>query len=152
MPFSNHLIFLFFRDELVLFHYSSKYLEHTEASANTADCLNALYRVLVASFDKTDADSLKAAAEHLLSKLGDPAAVVVGSSPGDGKVSLVATFSPSVVKKGVQAGKLVGTIARMCGGNGGGRPNFAQAGGRQPEKLEEALEKAREDIKSQLSK
>jgi len=109
-------------------------------------------RVLVASFDKTDADSLKAAAEHLLSKLGDPAAVVVGSSPGDGKVSLVATFSPSVVKKGVQAGKLVGTIARMCGGNGGGRPNFAQAGGRQPEKLEEALEKAREDIKSQLSK
>jgi alanyl-tRNA synthetase len=117
---------------------------YTEASVNTADdCWNALYRVLVASFDKTDADSLKAAAEHLLSKLGDLAADVVGSSPGDGKVSLVATFSPSVVKKGVQAGKLVGTIARMCGGNGGGRPNFAQAGGRQPEKLEEALEKAR---------
>ncbi|KAG0568562.1 hypothetical protein KC19_6G029100 [Ceratodon purpureus] len=109
-------------------------------------------RVLVASLDKIDAESLKAAAEHLLSQLGDPAAVVVGSSPGDGKVSLVATFSPSVVKQGIQAGKFVGTIAKICGGGGGGRPNFAQAGGRQPEKLQEALEKAKEDLKAQLSK
>lgn len=108
-------------------------------------------RVLVASLDKTDAESLKAAAEHLLAQLGDPAAVVVGSSPGDGKVSLVATFSPRVVKQGIQAGKFVGKIARICGGGGGGRPNFAQAGGRQPEKLEEALEKAREDLKAQLT-
>jgi alanyl-tRNA synthetase len=110
-------------------------------------------RVLVASLDKIDAESLKAAAEHLLSKLGDPAAVVVGSSPGDGKVSLVATFSPSVVKQGIQAGKFLSTIAKICGGGGGGgRPNFAQAGGRQPENLEEALEKAKEDLKVQLTK
>lgn len=109
-------------------------------------------RVLVASLDKINAESLKAAAEHLLSQLGDPAAVIVGSSPGDGKVSLVATFSPSVVKQGIQAGKFVGTIAKICGGGGGGRPNFAQAGGRQPEKLEEALEKAKEDLMAQLTK
>lgn len=109
-------------------------------------------RVLVASLDKIDAESLKAAAEHLLSKLGDPAAVVVGSSPGDGKVSLVATFSPSVVKQGIQAGKFLSTIAKICGGGGGGRPNFAQAGGRQPENLDQALEKAKEDLKVQLTK
>lgn len=109
-------------------------------------------RVLVASLDKLDGESLKAAAEHLLSQLGDPAAVVVGSSPGDGKVSLVAAFSPSVVKQGIQAGKFVGTVAKICGGGGGGRPNFAQAGGRQPEKLGEALERAMEDLKAQLNK
>jgi len=109
------------------------------------------YRVLVASLEKLDGESLKAAAEHLLSQLGDPAAVVVGSSSGDGIVSLVATFSPSVVKQGIQAGKFVGTIAKICGGGGGGRPNFAQAGGRQPEKLGEALEKARGDLKALLT-
>lgn len=124
-----------------------------EALLSTATSIgDSSTRVLVASLDKIDAESLKAAAEHLLAKLGDPAAVVVGSSPGDGKVSLVATFSPSVVKQGIQAGKFVGTIAKICGGGGGGRPNFAQAGGRQPEKLDEALEKAREDLKAQLTK
>lgn len=109
-------------------------------------------RILVASLEKIDAESLKAAAEHLLSQLGDPAAVVVGSSPGHGKVSLVATVSPSLVKQGIHAGTFVGAIAKLCGGGGGGRPNFAQAGGRQPEKLEAALEKARGDLKTLVTR
>jgi alanyl-tRNA synthetase len=111
-----------------------------------------LYRVLVASFDQIDPESLKAAAEYILSELGDPAAVVLGSCPGDGKVSIVATFSPKIVDSGLQAGKFIGTIARICGGGGGGRPNFAQAGGKQPEKLAEALLKAMEDLKLIISK
>ncbi|KAK6946507.1 LOW QUALITY PROTEIN: DHHA1 domain [Dillenia turbinata] len=78
--------------------------------------------------------------------LQDPAAVVLGSSPGYGKVSLVAAFSPGVVEP--KAGKFVGPIAKMCGVGGGGRPNFAQAGGRDPEKLQGALEKAREELVS----
>ena len=93
-----------------------------------------------------DADALKAAAEYLLNTLGDPAAVVLGSCPEEGKVSLVAGFSPGVVKLGFQAGKFVGNIAKLCGGGGGGRPNFAQAGGRKPENLGSALEKARADL------
>ncbi|CAK9224586.1 unnamed protein product [Sphagnum jensenii] len=109
-------------------------------------------RVLVASFDQIDPESLKAAAEYILSELGDPAAVVLGSCPGDGKVSIVATFSPKIVDSGLQAGKFIGTIARICGGGGGGRPNFAQAGGKQPEKLAEALLKAMEDLKLIISK
>ena len=76
-----------------------------------------------------DADGLKSAAEYLIDTLQDPAAVILGSSPGDGKVSLVAAFSPAVVKLGLQAGKFVGGIAKLCGGGGGGKPNFAQAGG-----------------------
>ncbi len=46
----------------------------------------------------------------------------------------------------VQAGKLVGSIAKLCGGGGGGRPNLAQAGGRQPERLPEALEAAKKAV------
>ncbi|KAF8013169.1 hypothetical protein BT93_I1142 [Corymbia citriodora subsp. variegata] len=108
-------------------------------------------RVLVESFDDTDADSLKSAAEYLIGSLQDPAAVVLGSSPSEGKVSLVAAFTPGVVELGIQAGKFIGPIAKLCGGGGGGRPNFAQAGGRKPENLSSALEKARSELVAILS-
>ncbi|KAK9065154.1 hypothetical protein SSX86_016537 [Deinandra increscens subsp. villosa] len=108
-------------------------------------------RVVVEFMDDTDADSLKSAAEYLIDVLKDPAAIVLGSCPGEDKVSLVAAFSPSVVSMGIQAGKFIGPIAKMCGGGGGGRPNFAQAGGRKPENLSSALEKAKTDLVSVLS-
>lgn len=98
------------------------------------------------SMDDTDADALKSAAEYLVDSLQDPVAVVLGSSPGGGKVSLVAAFSPEVVSMGLQAGKFIGGIAKICGGGGGGRSNFAQAGGRNPKKLSEALEQARSEL------
>lgn len=108
-------------------------------------------RVLVESMEDTDADSLKSAAEYLIDSLQDPAAVVLGSSPSEGKVSLVAAFTPGVVKLGIQAGKFIGPIAKLCGGGGGGRPNFAQAGGRKPENLSSAPEKARSELMAILS-
>lgn len=98
-----------------------------------------------------DADSLKSAAEYLVDSLQDPAAVVLGSCPGEGKVSLVASFTPGIVDMGIEAGKFIGAIAKICGGGGGGRPNFAQAGGRKPENLLNALEKARTDLIATLS-
>jgi alanyl-tRNA synthetase len=61
-------------------------------------------------------------------------------------VSLVAAFSPEVNKKGLQAGKIIGGIAKLCGGGGGGRPNLAQAGGRDASKLSEALETAKNQL------
>ncbi|KAA8535947.1 hypothetical protein F0562_028425 [Nyssa sinensis] len=108
-------------------------------------------RVLVECMDDIDADSLKSAAEYLVDALQDPAAVILGSCPGEGKVSLVAAFTPGVVDLGIQAGKFIGPIAKLCGGGGGGRPNFAQAGGRKPENLLSALEKARTELVSILS-
>ncbi|CAI9104815.1 OLC1v1003578C1 [Oldenlandia corymbosa var. corymbosa] len=108
-------------------------------------------KVIVEHMDDIDADALKSAAEYLVDALGDPAAVFLGSCPGEGKVSLAAAFTPGVVELGVQAGKFIGPVAKTCGGGGGGRPNFAQAGGRKPEKLLEALEKAREDLKEILT-
>lgn len=86
------------------------------------------FKVIVASLEGVDANSLQTAAERLQSKLGASSAVVLGSVPEAGKVSLVAAFSPEVNKKGLQAGKFIGGIAKICGGGGGGRPNLAQAG------------------------
>ena len=108
------------------------------------------FKILIAQLDSVDAESLKTVAEQLLQKLGE-GAVVLGSVPEDGKVSLVGAFSPAVVKKGLQAGKVVGAIAKLCGGGGGGRPNLAQAGGRDAAKLPDALTEARSQLIASLS-
>ncbi len=106
-------------------------------------------KIIVAQLEDVDPESLKTAAERLLQKIGN-GAVVLGSVPEEGKVSIVAAFSPEVNKKGLQAGKFVGAIAKICGGGGGGRPNLAQAGGRDASKLPEALEQAETELKSAL--
>jgi alanyl-tRNA synthetase len=103
------------------------------------------HKIIIAQMEDIDAESLKDAAERLLQKIGN-GAVVLGSIPEAGKVSIVAAFSPEVNKKGVQAGKFVGTIAKICGGGGGGKPNLAQAGGRDASKLPQALETAKNDL------
>jgi alanyl-tRNA synthetase len=102
-------------------------------------------KVLVAELAGVDPESLKTAAERLLQKLGE-GAVVLGSVPEPGKVSLVAAFSPAVMERKLQAGKFIGAIAKICGGGGGGRPNLAQAGGRDEAKLPEALATARQEL------
>ncbi|MBE9126517.1 MULTISPECIES: alanine--tRNA ligase [unclassified Coleofasciculus] len=109
------------------------------------------FKILVASMDDADPDALKTAAERLQQKLGE-SAVVLGSTPTSDKVSLVAAFSQGVNGKGLQAGKFIGAIAKICGGGGGGRPNLAQAGGRDGSKLAEALESARTQLQSELRK
>lgn len=105
--------------------------------------------VIVANLDAVEPDALKTAAERLLQKIGD-GAVVLGSVPEPGKVSLVAAFSKPAIAQGLQAGKFIGGIAKLCGGGGGGRPNFAQAGGRDESKLPEALKIAKAQIKEAL--
>ena len=107
------------------------------------------FKILVAQLDGVDPESLKTAAEQLQQKLQE-GAVVLGSAPEPGKVSLVAAFSPKVVKQGLQAGKFIGAIAKLCGGGGGGRPNLAQAGGRDESQLPHALETAEQQLVQEL--
>ncbi|KAK3282193.1 hypothetical protein CYMTET_10060 [Cymbomonas tetramitiformis] len=107
-------------------------------------------QLLVRQLDGVDAKSLSVAAENLLAKLGDPGAVVLGSAAGS-KVALVAAFSPAVVKQGLKAGQVIGAAAKLCGGGGGGKPNFAQAGGKDASKLGEALEAALTQMTEGLS-
>jgi alanyl-tRNA synthetase len=76
--------------------------------------------------------------------------VVVVGAADDGRVIFVAKASPDIVKRGIHAGNLVSAVARIAGGGGGGRPDFAQAGGRDPSKLNEALAAAAELIHNQM--
>jgi alanyl-tRNA synthetase len=108
---------------------------------DSAEAVGSL-KIVVAELEGVSADALKTAAERLLQKLG-AGAVVLGSVPEPDKVSLVAAFSPEVIAQKLQAGKFIGGIAKITGGGGGGRPNLAQAGGRDASKLPEALESAK---------
>ena len=108
-----------------------------------------LYHVI----DGVDGDGLQGAALGLLDQLGDSTAVVLGGLPDpsdQGKVILVAAFGKAVIAQGQQAGKFIGSIAKLCGGGGGGRPNLAQAGGRDGAALNGALEAASDDLKHHL--
>ncbi len=98
--------------------------------------------VLAEQVHAGDMDSLRNMVDSLKAKLGS-AVIVLGSVQED-KVNLVAAVTPDLVAKGLHAGKLVKEAAARCGGGGGGRPDMAQAGGKDPSKLAEALELAAE--------
>jgi len=74
--------------------------------------------------------------------------VIAGTQ--DGKVTFVAMATKDAVSRGVHAGNLVREVAKVAGGGGGGKPDSAQAGGKQPEKADEALSVVAETIKGQL--
>jgi alanyl-tRNA synthetase len=96
---------------------------------------------------------LQSAAQGLVDQLGAAAAVVLGGLPDpadSGKVILVAAFGPDVMAAGPKAGAFIGGIAKLCGGGGGGRPNLAQAGGRDGTALDGALEQARLQLQAAL--
>jgi len=95
-------------------------------------------RVLLELADVPDPKVLPDLADRLKNQLGDPAVVVLGSR-GGGRVNLLVAVTPGAVGRGVKAGEIVKTAARAVGGGGGGRDTMAQAGGRDPERLEEAL-------------
>ncbi len=96
-----------------------------------------------------DPKALPDLADRLKNQLGDPAVVVLGA-PGDGRVSLLVAATPGAVERGVKAGDIVKAAAKVVGGGGGGRDNMAQAGGREPEKLPDALAAARAEIERAL--
>ncbi|MFN9872137.1 MAG: alanine--tRNA ligase [Cyanobacteriota bacterium] len=111
------------------------------------------YRLLVSRLDGVDGAGLQNAAQGLQEQLGVGAAVVLGGLPDPadaGKVVLVAAFGPAVVAAGPKAGAFIGGIARLCGGGGGGRPQLAQAGGKDGAALDGALTMALEDLRGLL--
>ena len=109
------------------------------------------YQILVARLDGIGADGMQTAAQQLQEQLGANAAVLLAGVAEPAKVALVAAFGPELIKRGLQAGKFVGAIAKICGGGGGGRPNLAQAGGRDPGALPGALAAARFELLEVLS-
>jgi alanyl-tRNA synthetase len=86
-----------------------------------------------------------------LRKKEDSVAVLLATTSGEDKVVLVAGVTRDLVERGVHAGNWVAEVARVVGGGGGGRPDMAQAGGKDPSKLEEALDHARQQLVEMLS-
>ncbi len=105
--------------------------------------------LLAAKIEGVDMNGLRELGDQLKEKLGE--GVVVLASAVDGKVSLMAMATDGAVKKGAHAGNLIKAIASLVGGGGGGRPNMAQAGGKNPEGIDQAVASVKEVLEDQLS-
>jgi len=106
-------------------------------------------RVVAEVADVPDARSLLELSDRVRQSLGE-SAVVLGSA-SDGRVHLVANVAPEVVNRGVKAVDVIRLAAEQVGGGGGGRDTMAQAGGREPDKLPDAIAAARLAIERALS-
>ena len=106
-------------------------------------------KVLATKVEGVDMNGLRELGDQLKEKLGE--GIVVIASNIDGKVNLMATATDGAMKAGAHAGNLIKEIAKLVGGGGGGRPNMAQAGGKNPEGIDEAIAKAKEVAAAQLS-
>ncbi len=104
-------------------------------------------KVLASQVADVDMNGLRGLGDQLKDKLGE--GVVLIASVMDGKVNLMATATDGAQKKGAHAGNLIKAIAGLVGGGGGGRPGMAQAGGKNPAGVEEALKKAVEVVEEQ---
>jgi alanyl-tRNA synthetase len=108
-------------------------------------------KLLIGEMPAGPAEPMRQQVDRLRQKAGS-AVVVLGWPTEDGKVQLMAAVTDDLVKKGLHAGKLVGQVAKVVGGGGGGKPTMAEAGGKDPAKLGEALQLARQLATEQLSK
>ena len=105
-------------------------------------------KVLSVEIPETDGNELRTLGDELKNKLGE--GLIFLASAKDGKVNLVAMATDGAVKAGVHAGNLIKTVAPIVGGGGGGRPNMAQAGGKLPDKIGQAVEAVKDEVKTQL--
>ncbi len=124
------------KDEIAHFKYSS--------IKSSAEIVNS-FSILVNQIDGLDGNSLQSAALNLTSLLGKKAIVILGGipNPENRKLLFVVSLGDDAVKIGLHAGKLINEIARICSGGGGGKPNFAQAGAKDIDKLSDALDYAK---------
>jgi alanyl-tRNA synthetase len=107
-------------------------------------------KVIVGEMPAGPDEQIRAQIDRIKQTTGS--AVVVVGWTDEGKVGLTAAATDDLVKRGIHAGKLVGEVAKIVGGGGGGKPTMAQAGGKEPAKLASALETARKLIEVQLKK
>lgn len=115
---------------------------------NQAEDVNGV-KFLAVKLNDVDMNELRNLSDDLKSKIGS-GVVVLASAMGSDKVNLIVTATDDIVKAGVHAGNIIKSAAPCVGGGGGGRPNMAQAGGKNPAGIEKAFETAKETIASML--
>jgi len=101
-------------------------------------------QVLAEQVNVNDMKQLRSMADELKQKL--ESGILLLAAENDGKVQLVATVSKDLTEKGFHAGKLIKQAAQACGGGGGGRPDMAQAGGKEPENIQNAIDTAKKYV------
>jgi alanyl-tRNA synthetase len=106
-------------------------------------------RLVAATVPAEDGKALLEVADRLKNKLGD--GIIVLGSAGENRVDLIVSVPPSLVQRGVRAGEIVKVAAAVVGGGGGGRDTLARAGGRDAEKLPQALDAARAAVETALA-
>ncbi|SHJ23132.1 alanine--tRNA ligase [Hespellia stercorisuis] len=136
-------------------HGEIESLKSKQAQDSLGDVMNQVTEVgavklLAAQVDGVDMNGLRDLGDQLKGRL--ESGVVVLASGNDGKVNLMVTATEDAIKAGAHAGNLIKAIAGCVGGGGGGRPNMAQAGGKNPAGIPEALNKAKEILEEQLVK
>lgn len=105
-------------------------------------------KVLVKALSGVDMNGMRDLGDEAKQKLGE--AVILYATENDGKVNLMATATEGAIKKGAHAGNLIKEVASLVGGGGGGRPNMAQAGGKNPAGAKDAVEAAKTILEGQL--
>jgi alanyl-tRNA synthetase len=105
-------------------------------------------KVLTHRADELERGQLRTLVDNLKQKLGE-GVVVLGSAQPEGKVAMIAGVTPGLTKR-IQAGKLVGAIAKIVGGSGGGKPEIAEAGGKDQSQIDAALKAAAEIVGEML--
>ena len=105
-------------------------------------------KLLASKVSGVDMNGLRDLGDQLKEKLGE--GVVVLASDKDGKVNLIAMATDGAMAAGAHAGNLIKSIAGLVGGGGGGRPNMAQAGGKNPAGIDAAVEEAAKALEGQL--
>ena len=101
-------------------------------------------KLITRKFENTDVDQLRSISDAVKSKAGD--VVMVFAAVNDGKVTFIVSVSEDLIGKGYHAGRLIKDIAAAAGGGGGGKANMAQAGAKDPSKVDAAFAKAEELI------
>ena len=140
-------------EEIKALHSENEKLKSKLAKAAMGDVMDQVQdvkgvKVLAVRADGVDMNGLRNLGDQLKEKLGE--GVVVIASVLDGKVNLMAAVTDEAQKKGAHAGNLIKAIAGLVGGGGGGRPNMAQAGGKKPEGVADALAKVAVVVSEQV--
>ncbi len=142
------------QDEIKTLKSENESLKSKAAKDAMGDVMDAVVEVsgvklLATSVPGVDMNGLRELGDDLKNKISD--GVIVLASECDGKVNLVAMATDSAMSKGAHAGNLIKSIAGLVGGGGGGRPNMAQAGGKNPAGIPDAIAAAADALSGQLS-
>lgn len=142
------------QEDLRKLHSENEKLKSQIANASLGDITNQIVEVsgvklLATRVDGVDMNGLRNLGDQLKNKIGE-GVVLIASAEGDSKVNLLAMATDEAQKKGAHAGNLIKAVAAVVGGGGGGRPNMAQAGGKNPEAIGEALKEASNVLKGQI--